>query len=121
MIIILIRVRPDDAYGEIPIILPTNADVVNSNAPMLISHESLKRMKWPMSFSPYALMIPSVAKTRLTNTHSGHLMIHGMRPSAKLRDELARKNLPIYVTELKLPTRVLSEEEIRQIHAQLGN
>ena len=88
---ILIYAQPSNTDKNIPIVLPTQVDVVNSNVPMLISHESLKRTKCSIDFPTCTLLIPSVSKIRLANTRSGHLMIQGGRPSKKLNGELPRK------------------------------
>ena len=88
---------------------------------MLISHESLKRMKGPIDFASCKLVIPSVAEIKLSNTFSGHLTIRGKRPNQKVQKLSAAENRQIYVMELKLPARVLSGDEIKKIHAQLGH
>ena len=47
------------------------------------------------------------------------LSIQGTRPTNKLQKMSNAENRPIYVMELKLPVRALSEEEIKKIHVQL--
>ena len=103
---------------------PIMVGVVNSNAPMLIPHESMKRMKGEIDFPSRALPIPSVAKIQLANrpnTHSGHHMIHGTRPSVKLCEAVARKPHPVYVMEMKLPAVAISVGEIKKIQVKLGH
>ena len=119
--VIFIHAQASAANKDVPISLPIKVDVVNSNVPMLISHESLKRVKGPIAFASCALVIPWVAEIKLTNTRSGHLMIQGTLPTNEVRKMLSQENHPIYVMELKLPVIVLAEEEIRKIHAQLGH
>ena len=118
---IFIHVEPSTTNKDFPVIVPVKVDVVDSNVPMLISHESLVRMKGSIDFASCTLMIPSVAEIKLTNTSSGHLMIQGTRPSQQVQRLMQRENHPIYVMELKLPARVLSEGEIKKIHVQLGH
>ena len=62
MAAIFIHANSNTTDKNSPVILPIRVDVVNSNAPMLISHESLKLKKGPIDFSPGALRIPSVEK-----------------------------------------------------------
>ena len=78
-------------------------------------------MKGSLDFGSRKLIIPDVAEIKLTDTFSGHLMIHGARPSNEVRKIPSQENRPIYVMGLKLPVRVLSEDEIKKIHAQLGH
>ena len=50
-IIILIHAPPPDTTDkETPTALPIKVDVVNSNEPMPISHEWVKRATWPIDF-----------------------------------------------------------------------
>ena len=74
---IFAHVCPKTTDTLIPIILPIRADVVNSNVPMLISHESPRSTKGPIDLPSRTLEIPSVAKTKLINAKSGHLVIQG--------------------------------------------
>ena len=119
--IVLIHALPSTTNKTVPIVLPVTVDVADSNAPMLISHESLKRMKGPIDFSSCKLAIPFVAEIQIANTCSRHLMIQGKRPTQQVQNLSTTVNHPIYVMELKLPARVLSEGEIRKIHVQLGH
>ena len=80
---IFIHAKPPTANKDIPIIVPIKVDLANSNAPMLISHESLNRMKGPIDFASCKLVTPSVAEIKLSNTCSGHLMIQGGRQTQK--------------------------------------
>ena len=63
-----------------PVVLPIRVDVVDSEVPMLISHESLCRMKGIIDFESRTLQIPNIGKIELTKTNSGHLMIQGGNP-----------------------------------------
>ena len=78
--VILIHVQSSTTNKDCPIVLPIKVDVVDSNVPMLISHESLKHMKGSLDFGSRKLIIPDVAEIKLTNTCSGHLMIQGTPP-----------------------------------------
>ena len=60
-----------------PVVLPIRVDVVDSDVPMLISHESLCHMKGIIDFESCTLQIPNIGKIDLAKTKSGHLMIQG--------------------------------------------
>ena len=62
---------------DYPVILPIRVDVADSEVPMLISHESLCRMKGIIDFESCTLEIPNIGKIESIKTHSGHLVIQG--------------------------------------------
>ena len=74
---IFIQVSQQTTSAKIPVILPVRVDVVDSEVPMLISHESLCKMKGKIDFESCTLQIPSIGKINLIKTKSGHLMIQG--------------------------------------------
>ena len=96
--VIYIHARPGTATKEIPSVQPLKVDVVNSNAPMLISHESLNRTNGPIDFESRTLVIPSDSEIKLTNTCPGHLMIQGTRPSDELRLRLVGGGPALYMS-----------------------
>ena len=121
MATIFTHVSPKATDKNSPVILPIRVDVVNSDVSMSISHESLRMVKCPIGFSSSTLAIPLAAEIKLRNTKTGHLMIQGRRPNDKTPNELSMKNHSVYAMEMELPARLLSEEEITQIHFQLGH
>ena len=76
----LIHACPETNDELIPIVIAFRADVVNSDAAMLISHESHRRTQRTIDFAARTLSIPSVATIKLFSTKSGHLAIHGDAP-----------------------------------------
>ena len=83
---IFIHVFPKTTDALATIILPILVDVVNSDAPMLISHESPMAAKASVGFLPTTLAIPSVAKIKLRSAKSGHLVIQGHRKDIDMGD-----------------------------------
>lgn len=113
-----IHVCPKTTDKMGPVILQIRVDVVNSDAPMLISHESIRLMNWSIDFSPIALLIPSVAKIKLGEYGIRTLDDSRTTTRGKVLKELSVGNHSVYSMEMKLPTRAISEE-IAKIHAQL--
>ena len=118
---IFIQVIQGTTDAKIPAVLPVRVDVVDSDVPMLISHESLCNMKGIIDFESRTLKIPNIGKIKLNRAKSGHLMIQGTRPSHEVIKVLADRGHPIYMTEMKLPVRILSKDEVAKIHVQLGH
>ena len=47
---ICIRVNSETTAASAPVILPTQVDIVDSNAHILMSHESMRKMKGSIDF-----------------------------------------------------------------------
>ena len=59
---IFIQVDQQFANVNYPVVLPVRVDVVDSEVPMLISYESLCRMKGILDFESRTLQLPNIGK-----------------------------------------------------------
>lgn len=119
IVTIFSHVEENTTESNIAVILPIQVDVVDSDVPMLISHEYLSKMQGSIDFESCALEIPNIGKIKLSRAKAGHLMIQGERPTEELVDTLSLRGHAVYMTEIKLPARMLSEE-VAKIHVRLG-
>ena len=120
-IVIMVHVNPKCTNSSKPLILPICVDVVESNVPMLVSYESLKKMKGSLNFLTACLTILSGITIQLSATPSGHLMIQGSKAVQKLTPEMTKNHESIFTMEIRLPVSSLTFEELKRIHLQLGH
>ena len=103
-----------------PLVLPICVDVVNSNVPLLVSHESLGKMKGSIDSGDSSLTIVGRVKIKLITTPSGHLMIGGSKASEALSKIGKYTAESIFALEIRLPLRTLCLGDLKRIHLQLG-
>ena len=94
-------------------------DVVESNVPLLISHESLHKMKGSIDFGESSLTLGTCQKIKLIQTPSGHLMISGRETSERTVLGIQSKIENVFAMEIRLPVESLDLAELKRIHLQL--
>ena len=120
IVTIFAHVTAEATDSKIPVILPVQVDAVDSDAPMLISHESLCKMKGSIAFESRTLKIPNIGSIKLYHTKSGHLAIQGARPTKNLSDSLSQRGHAVYMAQMELPARVPSMGDVAKIRAPMG-
>ena len=97
---ICIGVNENATDSNIPAISPIQVDVVDSDAPMRIPHESLCEMKGSVDFESRTLEIPYVGEIALNHAKSGHLTIQWARPTKELTNTLSLLGHALYMGEM---------------------
>ena len=118
---VTIHVEESRVNSPEPLLIRVCVDVEGSYGPMLISHESLSKMKCCIDFRESRLAIISGIKILPLGTHSVHLMIPGGRPPQSEIQKVKAGKDTISPMEIRLPTRALTSEEIIRVFLQMGH
>ena len=116
-IIIFIHANQQCDDPNKPFVLPVSVDVMDSNAPWLVPHESLRKMKGPIDFTEPILTTECgiKIKIKLTRTLSGHLMIEGQKADSEMSKNGMANPESISAMEIRLPVKSLTLEELKRI------
>ena len=100
--------------------LRIEADVVDSQVPMLASKSSFTRLQATIDFPTNLLDVRKSAEIALISTGSGHLQF----PAVKKLEEnikVGERRLHIYPANTDPGTEVIAYEELEKIHLHLGH
>ena len=112
-------------------VLVIQVDVAEALVPMLISQNALSRMAGKIDFANYTLELPSGLLIHLIKSPSGQILLPAAPVSRMKCDPFIpridgafsmtqKDTFPVAITESH-PFRKLSDEQVREIHVQLGH
>ena len=113
-IFIFIRLGGKCKDSAKPLIFPVCVDVVDSREPILISHDSLRKMKGPIDFPESILTIASVIKIKSIRHLSPHLMIPCRKPPPDLSHGINLKTESVFAMAIRLQAKSRAMGELKK-------
>ena len=96
-------------------------DVVDSDVPLLVSQQSLVRMKGILNFEQATLTIQDGITVQLGRTPSGHIMIPGIRFGRQCPHEAINHSHEVYAASLEAKATKLTIPQLKKLHLQLAH